>query len=210
MPNLHELKKQIEELEAQASAQKIQEPVPSVPVQPELRVSLLEQLLADEQKRWLAENSPAAKRERADDANRVSKTCCECYCVQPVINNVCSLCGAEPFIWLPAAEYPENAEMDHLRKMAAEATVEELKLRLRSGWCSSSPERERVARNLLAARLRQRDAEQAHKERVEANPQPKNERISAEQVKCAMAWCDIEIARIDQEIAALKAEQATQ
>jgi hypothetical protein len=205
LPNLHELKKQIEELEAQASSQKIQEPVPSVPIQPELRISPLEQLLADEQKRWLAENSPAAKRERADAANRVSRTCSECYCVQPVINNVCSLCGAEPLIWLPAVEFPENAELDHLRKVAAEATVEELKLRLRSGWCSSSPERERVARNLLAARLRQRDAEQEQKLRAEIVPEPE-QRSMADQVRDASRYCDMQIEKLDRQLAALKAE----
>jgi hypothetical protein len=151
----------------------------------------------------LFESSEERQRE-VEAANLARKTCCECFRVQTVIAAVCELCGAVPVLWLPAAEFPENRELDGLRELAAEASIERLEIALRSGWCSARPERERVARNLLAARLRQHDAEQSYKERKELEPVP--QRSMADQVRAATKFCDIQIARIDEQIAALKTE----
>src|ERR1041385_4072577 len=144
MSNLHELKKEIAELEAQAA--RVQEqavPVTPAPV-PEpapVRSGVFDDLLA-------AESRDRQDRQKADAMNAKFKSCCDCYFTQPLIETACSLCGVVPILWLPATEYPENRELDGLREMAAEFTVEQLGIALRSGWCANRPERERAARNI--------------------------------------------------------------
>ncbi len=95
------------------------------------------------------------------DANNAFKTCCECFFVQPIGTYCCALCGIVPFYWMAAKEYPANPEMDDLRKLASEATVERLEELLKSNWAGHTPERERVTLNLLAVRLRQREQQEA-------------------------------------------------
>jgi hypothetical protein len=155
MSNLHDLKKEIAELEAQAA--KVQDqamPVTPAPV-PEpapVRTGVFDDLLA-------AENRDRQERQKADAMNAKFKSCGDCYFVQPITQNACELCGAVP-LWLAATECPENRERDGLRTMAAEYTIEQLGAAMRSGWCSNRPERERVAKNILAARIRQRDIQE--------------------------------------------------
>ena len=140
--------------------------------------------------------------EQADATNQANKTCCECYFVQPVINAVCSLCGEVPVTWLPAKEYPANLELDNLREMAASATIEQLQNASRSGWCDR-PERERVIKNLLSARIWRRD--DGHKRLVTPQPEPLHGDISS-QVKSSIRLCEIREAEIARELAELRAK----
>jgi hypothetical protein len=127
--------------------------------------------------------------------NLVLKTCCDCYSVQPVINAVCELCGSVPITWVPAREYPANRELDNLHD-AAKAPIDRVQTMLRSGWCAERPERERVVKNILEARLRQRDQ---HKKLVAPKVTPTTRDISS-QVQSAIRLCDLQLAKINQEI----------
>jgi hypothetical protein len=142
---IDELKQELERLDGKPPAP-VEAPAP-------LRSGVFDAVLA-------AESRDQQERQKADAMNAKFKTCCDCYRVQPIIQAFCELCGIVPLMWLPATEYPENRELDGLRQMAAEFTVEQLKIALRAGWCSNRPERERVARNILAARIRQRDIQE--------------------------------------------------
>ncbi len=140
---IDQLKDELALLEGKKSPAPVPEPAP-------VRSGVFDALLA-------AENRDRQERQKADAMNAKFKSCCDCYFTQPVIETVCSLCGTIPLMWLPATERPENRELDGLRTMAAEYSIEQLGVALRSGWCSNRPERERVAKNILAARIRQRD-----------------------------------------------------
>ena len=166
MGNLIDLKKEVAELEAQAAmAQQPvveeQAPVETPPTNTAV-TGAFDNLLAKHDER-----AQQDQRERAAHANQVSKTCGECYFVQQMVQNACELCGTVPLTWLPAAEYPENRELDGLRTMAAEYTIEQLTIALRSGWCANRPERQRAAENILAARIRLRDVQEV-REKVAA------------------------------------------
>jgi hypothetical protein len=145
------------------------------------------------------------RREQADAANLSNKTCCECYRVQPVVNAVCSLCGAVPFDWMAAKEYPANLELDNLRNMAEHATIEQLSHPRLAEWSTERPERERVVKNLLAARLRQSEGQQRQ---IERKPVPPAVGVTDHQVKSAIRYCELQTAKLDQEIAALDQEIA--
>jgi hypothetical protein len=56
----------------------------------------------------------------------------------------------------------------------------------------------------LAARLRQRDAEQAQTLRAEVVPEPE-QRSMADQVRDASRYYDLQIEKLDRQLAALKA-----
>jgi hypothetical protein len=92
--------------------------------------------------------------------NQKLKSCPDCFFTQSVNQYACELCGIVPAAWLAALEYPTNQEWNSLRTMAAKATIQELKIALRSGWCATNPERERTANNILAARIRQQDVKE--------------------------------------------------
>jgi hypothetical protein len=138
------------------------------------------------------------RREQADAANLVSKTCSECYLVQPMVNAVCELCGAVPFDWMPAKEYPANLELDNLRNMAEHATIEQLSQPRLVEWSTERPERERIVKNLLAARLRQRDGQQRQIERKPVSPAVG---VTDESVRSAIRYCELQTAKFDAELA---------
>jgi hypothetical protein len=143
--------------------------------------------------------------------NLVSKTCTECYFVQPLINAVCELCGAVPFTWMPAREHPANQELDSLRD-GAKAPIDRLQNMLRSGWCSERPERERVVKNLLAAQLRQSEGQQRQ---IECKPVPPEVGVTDRMVQAAIRCVelrneklDLELEEIDREIAKNKTRRS--
>jgi hypothetical protein len=143
------------------------------------------------------------RREQADAANLSNKTCCECYFVQPMVNAVCSLCGAVPFDWMPAKEYPANLELDNLRNMAEHATVEQLSQPRLAEWSIERPERERVIKNLLAARLRQSDQQQRQ---IERKPPPAYVGVTDRMVQAAIRHNELQVAKIDEQLAELNAQ----
>jgi hypothetical protein len=143
------------------------------------------------------------RREQADAANLSNKTCCECYRVQPVINAVCSSCGAVPFDWMPAKEYPANLELDNLRNMAQHATVEQLSEIRLVEWSTERPERERVVKNLLAARLWQRDGQQRQ---AELKPLPPAVGVTDEMVQAAIRHNELQVAKIDEQLKEMDAQ----
>jgi hypothetical protein len=135
--------------------------------------------------------------------NLVLKTCCDCYSVQPVINAVCELCGSVPITWMPAREYPANRESDNLHD-AAKAPIDRVQTMLRSGWCAERPERERVVKNILEARLRQRDDQQKRFAAPKVTPATRED-ISGK-VRSAIRLCDIREAKIAKELEELRAK----
>lgn len=195
---IDELKKELAELEGKT------EQVQAVP-EAQSAASVFDSLLAGYRERQERE-----ARENAEAKNATLKSCGDCYFVQPVIQATCELCGAVPLTWLPAAEYPENRELDSLRTMATEYTIEQLNIALRSGWCSNRPERERVARNILAARIRLRDIQEV-REKVAAATKAYDQESSRqpelppkEKVRELTAVYDRQAAEIRRQIEALE------
>jgi hypothetical protein len=190
LEQIDSLKKELAAIEGQ--------PVPeAVPVEPteEERIAEIVQGVKD----YLAKSFQEMERDepaKVAAANQKSKTCCECYFVQPLINAVCELCGAEPFTWMQAKEHPANRELDSLRE-AAKAPVDRLQTMLRSGWCSERPERERVVKNILAARLRQRDLQQ---HQAEIKPLPPEVGVTDHMIQSAIKYWDRKVAKLDAEL----------
>jgi hypothetical protein len=102
----------------------------------------------------------------------------------------------------PATEYPEDLESDNLRNIADHATVEQLNQPRMAEWCAERPERERVVKNILAARLRQSEG---------TPPQPKPEPVQGitdSMVKAAIRHNELQLAKLDEELAKVDQEIA--
>jgi hypothetical protein len=88
--------------------------------------------------------------EQKREEDRTLHVCKSCFRLQPRINTACELCsGSEE--WMVPSEAKSNPEQDMFIRMAADYTVDQLRIALQSGW-AKTPERERVARLLLVSK----------------------------------------------------------
>jgi hypothetical protein len=143
--------------------------------------------------------------------NGISKCCPVCYLTQAIANQACKLCGATPESWLLAEDdEPTPAgkaaydERGMFKRMAANATVEDLKTALRSGW-ATTPAREEFAGRLLELREAQNIRAEQPKAAVETKPVPV-QGITDQQVKSAIRLCDLQLEKIEQEREELRAK----
>jgi hypothetical protein len=90
----------------------------------------------------------AEERHRIED--QTMQVCASCFRLQPRTNTACELCS-DAAGWLVPSQARKNAESDMFIRMACDYSVEQLRISLQSGW-ARTPERERVARLLLASR----------------------------------------------------------
>jgi hypothetical protein len=94
------------------------------------------------------DGSKARERQRIED--QTMHVCGACFTLQPRANVICELCGGSE-VWLVPSQARSNAEYLMFINMAANHSVEQLRVALHSGW-SHTPQRERVARLLLVSR----------------------------------------------------------
>jgi hypothetical protein len=141
--------------------------------------------------------------------NTISKCCADCYLTQAIENDFCTLCGSTAKAWLLAEdEEPDAAgraaydERRMFKRMAAASSVQDLKIALRSGW-ARTPERQEFATRLLE--LRQAQKTRSEQPKVVEVPEPA-QGITDESVRSAIRFCELQTAKLDQEIAKIDQE----
>jgi ferredoxin-thioredoxin reductase catalytic subunit len=209
MPTLHELKKQVKELEAQAQATEQAAQKTTVETVPE--DDSIEKMVKGI--KGIFDQYVQESGRRLVDKNTVSKCCPECYLTQAIENDVCCLCGATPKAWLLAEDAepdgPGRAAYEERRmfkSMATNSTIEGLKIALRSGW-ARTPEREAFAAKILELRLREKM--QVEQPTVEEKPKPAEVGITDYMVKSAIKYCELQVKKLDEELAELNRQSAT-
>lgn len=88
------------------------------------------------------------ERQRIED--QFMRVCGACFFLQQKENTSCELCGGSAE-WLVPSEARSNPEQEKFMRMAADYSVEQLRIALQSGW-SHTPQRERIARLILVSR----------------------------------------------------------
>jgi hypothetical protein len=88
--------------------------------------------------------------EQKREEDRTLHVCTSCFLLQPRANAICELCGGSEE-WLLPSESRNNVEVDMFMRMAAGHSIEQFRIALQSGW-AKTPQRERVARLLLASK----------------------------------------------------------
>jgi hypothetical protein len=198
---LNELKEEIAELEAKAKAQ--QNPLGSAEQAAPAATDDLEQV----KRVFNAILGMDQAQERHAVEDQSMGVCGACFRLQSRANTVCELCGGSAG-WLVPSEARKNAESDMFIRMASDYSVEQLRIALQSGW-TTTPQRERVARKLLASR-EARLASQHQDRQTECDPEDSPRPMDSIDLGRVATGYDRQLAEIDAKLEALNAGQQEQ
>jgi hypothetical protein len=146
-------------------------------------------------------------RERQEIEDQTMQVCASCFFLQRKANANCELCG-DAAGWLVPSQARKNSEHDMFISMAADCTIEQLRVSLHSGW-SHTPSRERVARLLLAlreAKLHSQLEANIQTECTAPEDSPRSVLDGIDLGRVATGY-DRQLAQIDQKLEQLKAGQ---